>query len=52
MDVFSAIFSLIIVILVIYGISRVAHYFNNTNKKLNEIDKKLNEIKAFQNKKK
>ncbi|WP_100407847.1 hypothetical protein [Bacillus solitudinis] len=51
MDALSAIFSLILFVLVIYGISRIAHYFNNTNEKLNKIDNKLDEIKAFQDKK-
>ncbi|GAE36210.1 hypothetical protein [Halalkalibacter akibai] len=51
MDVFSAIFSLVIVLLVIYGLSRFAHYIHNTNKKLDEITKKLDEIQAAQNQK-
>jgi membrane protein insertase Oxa1/YidC/SpoIIIJ len=47
-------FSLIIVILVIYGISRITHHFNDSKKKLNELDKKLDEIKElyYQDKKK
>ncbi|MDZ5472909.1 hypothetical protein SM124_14340 [Bacillus sp. 31A1R] len=49
MDAVSAIFNLIVVILVIYGVSRIAHYFNDTRKKLNEIDKKLDDLKELYN---
>lgn len=45
MDAVEAIISLILFALVIYLISRVAHFFNSTATKLNELDKKLDEIK-------
>ncbi|ADC52308.1 hypothetical protein BpOF4_21564 (plasmid) [Alkalihalophilus pseudofirmus OF4] len=44
MDVFGAILNIIFFLLVIYLISRVFHYFNDTKNRLNEIDKKLEEI--------
>lgn len=49
MDAFGAIFNLILFALIIYGISRVSNYFNDSKKKLSEIDKKLDEIKEFIN---
>lgn len=33
--------------LIIYLISRVAHHFNNTKNKLNEMDKKIDELKEI-----
>lgn len=44
-DVVEAIIGLIFFVLVIYLISRVAHFFNHTKNKLNEIERKLDEIK-------
>lgn len=47
MDAFIAIWNLAFLIFIIYLISRVAHHFNNTKKKLNEMDKKIDEIKEI-----
>lgn len=47
MDAIGAIFNLAFFILIIYLISRVAHHFNNTKKKLNEMDKKIDELKEI-----
>ncbi|MBW8351265.1 hypothetical protein K0H71_17740 [Bacillus sp. IITD106] len=46
-DVVGAIINIIFFVLVIYVISRVAHFFNHTKSKLNEIDKKIDEIKEY-----
>ena len=45
MDVVGAIINTIFFVLVVYLISRVAHYFNDTKNRLDNIDKKLEEIK-------
>jgi len=45
MGVFGAILSLIFLVFIVYLISRVAHFFNDTRNRLNDIDKKLEEIK-------
>lgn len=45
MEAIGAIVNVILFIFIIYLISRVAHFFNNTRNKLNEIDTKLDEIK-------
>lgn len=37
--------NILVFILIIYLISRVAHFFSNTKAKINEIDKKLDELK-------
>ncbi|WP_168413101.1 hypothetical protein [Bacillus salacetis] len=37
----------IILLLAIYLISRVAHFFNNIYKRINDMDRKLDEIKEF-----
>lgn len=51
MDAVESIISLIFFVLVIYLISRVAHFFNDTKNRLNEIDKKIDEIKEYINNK-
>ena len=47
MDVLGAILNLAFFVLIVYLISRVAHYFSNTKKKLNEMDKKIDELKEI-----
>lgn len=47
MDAVGSIISLIFFVLVIYLISRVAHFFNYTKNRLNEIDKKIDEITEY-----
>lgn len=44
-DASGAIMNILLLIVVFYLISRVAHFFKNTKNKLNEIDKKLDEMK-------
>jgi hypothetical protein len=44
MGAVEAIINLIFFLLVIYLISRVAHFFNDMKNRLNEIEKKLDEI--------
>ncbi|MCC3359279.1 hypothetical protein [Bacillus sp. REN16] len=44
-DPISAVLNLVFFILIIYLISRVAHFMKNVTNKLNEIDKKIEEIK-------
>lgn len=51
MDAVGAIINLIFFALVIYLISRVAHFFSHTKNKLNEIEKKVDEIKEYISKK-
>lgn len=47
MDAFSAIWNLVFLVFIVYLISRVAHHFNYTKIKLNEMDKKIDEIKEI-----
>ena len=51
MEAVGAILSIFFFILVVYLISRVAHFFNATKNRLNMIDKKLDEIKENLSKK-
>ncbi|MCJ8007175.1 hypothetical protein ACFFF5_06675 [Lederbergia wuyishanensis] len=46
-DAVGAMINIIFFVLVIYLISRVAHFFNYTKNRLNEIDKKIDEIKEY-----
>jgi uncharacterized membrane protein len=55
MDIFGALFNLIFVLLIIYGVSRLAQHLKDSKNKLDEMDKKLDEIKELyyqENKKK
>ena len=47
----GAIINLLFFVLVIYLISRVAHFFNHTKNRINEIDKKIDEIREHISKK-
>ncbi|WP_198507813.1 hypothetical protein [Bacillus sp. FJAT-45037] len=47
MDIVGAFINLVFFLLIIYLISRVAHFMNYTKNRLNEIDKKVNEIKDY-----
>ncbi|MFC3039519.1 hypothetical protein ACFOGI_04590 [Virgibacillus xinjiangensis] len=49
MDAVGAVFNVLFFILVIYLISRVAHFMNNTTNKLKEIDEKLEELRESNN---
>ncbi|MCV9887967.1 hypothetical protein [Metabacillus halosaccharovorans] len=51
MDAVGAILTIFFFILVVYLISRVAHFFNDTEIRLNMIEKKLDEIKENLSKK-
>ncbi|WML44388.1 hypothetical protein [Neobacillus sp. PS3-40] len=51
MDLMGAILNIVFFVLVVFLISRVAHYFNETKNSLNKIEKKLDEIKEFSVKK-
>ncbi|MDQ0229082.1 tetrahydromethanopterin S-methyltransferase subunit G [Metabacillus malikii] len=44
MDIFGTIINLLFFVLMIYLISRVAHFMNNTKIRLDEIERKLDEI--------
>lgn len=50
-DAVGAMINIIFFVLVIYLISRVAHFFNYTKNRLNEMDKKIDEIKEYISKK-
>ncbi len=45
MDPIGAVLNLVFFILIIYLISRVAHFMKNVTNKLNELDRKVEEIK-------
>lgn len=45
MDAIDVLLNSAFFLLILYLISRMAHHFNNTKNKLNEVDKKLDEIK-------
>ncbi|MCM3439745.1 hypothetical protein ACUIJN_11390 [Metabacillus halosaccharovorans] len=51
MDAVGAILTIFFFVLVVYLISRVAHFFNDTKNRLNMIEKKLDEIKENLSKK-
>jgi tRNA(Phe) wybutosine-synthesizing methylase Tyw3 len=51
MDLIGAILNIVFFVLVVFLISRVAHYFNETKNRLNRIEKKLDEIKEYSLKK-
>ncbi|WP_226529851.1 hypothetical protein [Metabacillus niabensis] len=51
MDAIGAILLILFFVLVVYLISRVAHFFNDTKNRLNMIEKKLDEIKENLSKK-
>ncbi|MEH7236838.1 hypothetical protein [Bacillus sp. JJ1562] len=47
-DPISAVLNLVFFVIIIYLISRVAHFMKNVTSKLNEIDRKIEEIKQNQ----
>lgn len=47
MDALSAIFSFIFLIVVVYGVSRLAHFMKDTREKLNDLEKKIDELKKI-----
>lgn len=51
MDAVGAVFSLLFIVLVVYLISRVAHFMNHTKTRLDKIDRKIDEIKDYITKK-
>lgn len=51
MNALSAILNLAFLFFIVYLISRVAHHFNYTKKKLKEMNKKIDEIKDIISKK-
>ncbi|WP_216776165.1 hypothetical protein [Metabacillus halosaccharovorans] len=51
MDAVGAILTIFFLVLVVYLISRVAHFFNDAKNRLNMIEKKLDEIKENLSKK-
>lgn len=50
MDPLGAVLNIVIFILIIYLISRVAHFMKNVTSKLNEVDRKIEEIKGLMDK--
>ncbi|MEC2074037.1 hypothetical protein [Alkalihalophilus marmarensis] len=52
MDIFDAMINLVFLMLIIFLLSRVAHFMKYTKNRLDEIDEKVNEIKDSMSKKK
>lgn len=50
-DVFDAMINLVFLMLIIFLLSRVAHFMKYTKNRLDEIDEKVNEIKDSMSKK-
>ncbi len=49
-DLISAVLNIVLFVLIIYLISRVAHFMKNVTGKLNELDRKIEEIKGSMDK--
>lgn len=47
MGIVGSILNIMVLLIIIFLISRVAHFFNNTKTKLDEMDKKIDELREL-----